>query len=293
MTVTYKKNRDRSQYSFANINLLGKCNVDCYFCLGKDIEDVLKEQDQTAIRFEQWRNFYKFIERCETERIRNIYITGQNTDALIYQYLDELVDFLHDTGFAVGLRTNGYLAVEKMDTIKKCDRSVGYSIHSLLPQVNQRILGRKDVPDWKRIIPATPFPRIQVVVNRYNYREVFDIIEFASQFDNLTYVQLRRVSTDTRFEQLYRDMEVFEELAHYIELRSLEKRGVVRLEDYENAPQYLFLFNPRGEDVRVTLWRTVETTVNSINYFTDGTLSDKYFIIEGYLDSKKASEKQS
>ena len=33
-----KKVRVRSPYSFANINLLGKCNVDCYFCLGKDLE---------------------------------------------------------------------------------------------------------------------------------------------------------------------------------------------------------------------------------------------------------------
>lgn len=30
-------------------------------------------------------------------------------------------------------------------------------------------------------------------------------------------------------------------------------------------------------------WRTVETSVNSINYFTDGTISDEYFIVEGYL----------
>ena len=32
------KNRNRQVPTFANINLLGKCNADCYFCLGKDIK---------------------------------------------------------------------------------------------------------------------------------------------------------------------------------------------------------------------------------------------------------------
>jgi hypothetical protein len=30
------------------------------------------------------------------------------------------------------------------------------------------------------------------------------------------------------------------------------------------------------------VWRTVGTSVNSLNYFTDGTLSGEYFVIEGY-----------
>lgn len=37
------KNRKRDKYTFANINLLGKCNADCYFCLGKDIPELLNK----------------------------------------------------------------------------------------------------------------------------------------------------------------------------------------------------------------------------------------------------------
>ncbi|GAG80842.1 unnamed protein product, partial [marine sediment metagenome] len=40
----------------------------------------------------------------------------------------------------------------------------------------------------------------------------------------------------------------------------------------------------------VNFWRTVETNINSYNYFTDGTISDEYFIVEGYL--KNVSEKR-
>jgi hypothetical protein len=38
---------------------------------------------------------------------------------------------------------------------------------------------------------------------------------------------------------------------------------------------------------QVNFWRTVETSVNSINYFTDGTISDNYFVVEGYVKNYK------
>ena len=44
------------------------------------------------------------------------------------------------------------------------------------------------------------------------------------------------------------------------------------------------IFNVYGKDV--SFWSTVETSVNSLNYFTDGVCSDEYFIVEGYLKNK-------
>ena len=46
------------------------------------------------------------------------------------------------------------------------------------------------------------------------------------------------------------------------------------------------IFNVYGKDV--SFWSTVETSVNSLNYFTDGVCSDEYFIVEGYLKNKVA-----
>lgn len=40
-------------------------------------------------------------------------------------------------------------------------------------------------------------------------------------------------------------------------------------------------YNLFGKEIN--FWRTVETNINSLNYFTDGTCSDEYFIVEGYL----------
>jgi len=51
------------------------------------------------------------------------------------------------------------------------------------------------------------------------------------------------------------------------------------------------VFNIYGMDV--CFWRTVKTSVNSFNYFTDGTVSQEYFVVEGYLKNRETSEATS
>ena len=125
------KNRKREKYTFANINLLGNCNADCYFCLGKDILQELAGKNQLNIHFSKWKNFEYFLQQCKKESVTKLYLTGQTADGLQYRYLSEIIDYLQDKGFIVGVRTNGYLAETKMDCIHKMDGEIGYSIHTL------------------------------------------------------------------------------------------------------------------------------------------------------------------
>ena len=37
----------------------------------------------------------------------------------------------------------------------------------------------------------------------------------------------------------------------------------------------------------VCFWRTVKTSIESYNYYTDGTINDEYFVIEGYMRESK------
>jgi len=270
----YQKNRDRAPYSFANINLLGKCNVDCFFCLGKDIEELLSKHNQLRVHFREWKRFGEYLELCAKSNIKNIYITGQNTDSLLYEYLGELIDELQSIGFDVGLRTNGYLALKKAEAIRKCRKHVGYSIHSLDPATNNMIMKRRDIPDWRSIFDLTNECRVSIVVNRYNVYDIIDIIDFLKDFDSVKYIQLRRISTDTRMELLHEDIELFEWLHKSIDAM------YPRTGEYYLAPRY----DIYGKEV--TIWRTVETSVNSMNYFTDGTVSNEYFVVEGYLKNR-------
>jgi MoaA/NifB/PqqE/SkfB family radical SAM enzyme len=266
------KNRNRDPYTFANINLLGKCNVNCYFCLGKDIEDILSKHNQIKVTFLEWKNFSAFLDKCRQESVKKLYITGQNTDPLLYEPLGDLIDYLHSQGFLVGLRTNGYLAEWEMETIAKCDLSVGYTIPSIYPEAVLKMTGKKSMPDWEWILYNTRRPRPQIPITRYNINDLFETLEFLSGYPNIPYIQVRRLSTDTRQELLQPDIALYDQLCNRV-AKDFRYLGPV----FGAAAEYEIF------EKRVCFWPTVSTTVNSLNYFTDGTISDLYFIVEGYL----------
>jgi MoaA/NifB/PqqE/SkfB family radical SAM enzyme len=272
----FEKNMNREAPVFANINLLGACNVDCYFCLGKDINEEFKKHNQLAVHFSEWQNFEEYMRRVHAANIKRVYVTGQNTDSLMYKYLDELVDYMQDQwGFEVGLRTNGYLAHKKMDVINRCKRNVGYSIHSRDPETNWKIMHRRDIPNWDEIIPNTKNTRVSIVLNRYNEKEFPELLEYACSFPNVKYVQVRRICTDTREAFLIEDVRVYERLFEEVQ------RNYKRVDDFYSAEQ----FEMHGKTV--CWWRTVKTSIESFNYYTDGTINDEYFVIEGYMREAK------
>jgi molybdenum cofactor biosynthesis enzyme MoaA len=275
----FRKNLERTAPSFANINLLGRCNVDCYFCLGKDLEERFALQNQLKDHFSKWRNFENFLDGAWDAGIRRVYVTGQNTDSLIYPYLPHLIDYLQDEReFDVGLRTNGYLAPRWLGrgVIQRCRRNVGYSIHSRDPETNWTIMHRRDIPDWDTIIPATPRCRVSIVLNRHNEAEFDDLLAYACSFENVAYVQVRRICTDTREEYLLPDVEVYERtFRRYDAANELAGR-------FYGAEVYRL----HGKDV--CFWRTVKTTIDSHNYYTDGTINREYFVIEGYARDNAA-----
>ena len=271
------KNRNREKPSFANINLQGPCNYQCYFCLGRDIS-LGSCHNYLNNHFSKWKNFHKYLEKCKRDGIKKIYLTGQNTDPLLYKYLQELIEYLKDEGFHVGIRTNGVLGLEKMDIINSLNDEVGLSIHSLTPDINKKITNHSIIPDWDMIIKKIKVPlRIAIVVTRYNKNEILSLIQFFSKYKNISYIQLRCIATDERYEELKEDIDCYKEVTSEI----MEKFSYLR--DYYTAS----IYDVYG--IEVCLWKTVATTINSYNYFTDGIISTDYFVVEGYkkeIDAK-------
>ena len=92
--------------------------------------------------------------------------------------------------------------------------------------------------------------------------EFLDIVRLVKRHSHVRYMHARRVSTDFRKDELRPELEVYEKL-----YESVSK-------EYELHAVPVFDI----EGVKVTFWRTVQTSVGSINYFTDGTISS-YFIV--------------
>ena len=269
------KNRKRKNPSFANINLQGPCNYQCYFCLGRDVS-LGACQNYLNKHFSTWKNLDKYLEKCKKAGIKKIYLTGQNTDPLLYNYLQELIDYLKEQNFLVGIRTNGVLALEKMDIINSLNDEVGLSIHSLTKEINKKITNHSMIPNWDKIIRKIKVPlRIAIVITRHNKNEILNLIKFFSKYKNIHYIQLRCIATDERYDELKEDVLCYQEVTNQI----IEKFSYIR--DYYTASIYDIY------GIEVCLWRTVATTINSYNYFTDGIISTNYFVVEGYKRESK------
>lgn len=273
------KNRNRKAPVFANINLQGPCNYKCYFCLGNDI-CLSNKINYLNINFKEWKKFDEYLNLCHSKNIKKIYLTGQNTDPLLYSFLKELIEYLKEKGFQVGIRTNGYLALSKMSIINCLNGSFSLSIHSLVSETHEKNTKVKSIPNWNKIIPMVKVPlRVAIVVNRFNESEIFSILKYLSDFQNIRYIQLRCVATDTRYDELKDDIRAYENVKNKIE------------DNYKCEKEFYTskIYNIYGKEV--DLWRTVQTDINSLNYFTEGIISDDYFIIEGYNKEKGISEK--
>lgn len=280
------KNRNRNQYSFANINLLGKCNLNCYFCLGRDLEEEFSRYDYNRVFFDGWPNLQKYLNICRKEKIQQLYISGQNTDPLCYSYIEELIQFLKEEGFFVGIRTNGVgVSPITMDTIiNQCNTckgdAVGYTILSLDPKIQKKITNGT-LPEWEYILKATKVPyRISIVVTPENENEILSIIQYVAKFtENKNcpkYIQIRKVSTDHRAVVLHSCQEAYDRIKQRLCYASNKK-----LEEYETASIVEI------DKLPVVFWETVNTTANSMNYFVNGVISTNYFIIEGYEQEKR------
>lgn len=267
--VCYEKNRNRNKPTFANINFVGKCNARCFFCLGKQACDKPSELFNT--HFSKWVNFEKYLELCKERGVQKLYLTGLDSEPSIYPHVQELVEYLKEKGFLVGIRTNGLVADEKL--YRTFNEEIGVSLHSLNPDTLKKIgIGLVDLPSLLKKLEGTKH-RYAIVVNRYNENEVLDLIDTISKADKNCYIQIRQLCDDNGLHgDYYEDILAFERVAQKIE------DTLPRKSEFETAPIYT------ANGVEVCVWRPLRITVNSLNYFTNGKISDNYFVIEGWKE---------
>ncbi len=278
--------RKKEAPSFADINMMGKCNLNCFFCVGKELEKVAQKKGKNinldfnmSKHFSQWPNFERFLELTKKQNIRKLYLTGSNTDPSTYKYLHELILYLKEAGFIVGIRTNGYFDLtEQNEILKALNGTVSYSLQSLKPETNKKITGTEKIPDWDKIIPNSGDKvRATIVVNRFNADEIYDMIKYLSKFDNVKYIQLRSIYAETDvFKRKYtKDIKAFKDLCEDI------KKKFEYVKSFKNCPIYN-IYNKE-----VVLWNLGENTINANNYYTDGSFHQDYYVVAGYTSSLK------
>jgi len=260
-------------FDFANILLSGKCNARCPFCIGRQLEPRLNQNNLDEY---PPRNLGRFIELVRQERVRQVVVTGTNTDPQLYHHEGRLLEHLRRAlpeDVQISLHTNGRLASHKMAVINQYDR-VALSLPSFAPQTYRRMMGVAGVPDLYEIMSNMNISyKISCIIGDDNAAEMGGFLARCREL-GVKSVVLRK---------LYGEPRSWQELLS----PALKPDGLNPPKGAETVRMVLaqmgresYRGNPVVElpGMQVTLWDFAQTQSTSLNLFSNGLISSSYLL---------------
>ena len=254
-------------YDFWNILFSGKCNARCPYCIGWKLE----EKHPWNLDIIPPKNLENFIALVKKHAIQEIICTGTDTDPLLYHYQKELLEiFRKETpNTKISVHTNWFLILRQLSTFNLYDKAT-ISLPSFNETTFQTMMGTKQkVLDLQGISEATNIPlKVSRIVSEMNntWEETSDYLE------NISRTKIRRIA----FRKLASDTSSWEK-----EVEILENLWARYHWEYRGNPIYTFW------DIEITLWSFTKTTSNSINLFSDGSISTTYLLKENKKNTWK------
>lgn len=249
-------------YDFANLLFAGHCNARCPFCIGKQIDPLLRSPNLNDF---PPRNLEVFIEQIQQHAIRQVVFTGTNTDPQLYRHEERLLEYLrrrlhHDTRFS--LHTNGRLAQRKIAIFNQYDR-VCLSFPSFNPSTYQRMMGVPHPPNLEAILRQARRPvKISCLVTEANIHEIGAFLARCAQL-GIQRLVLRK---------LYGSQQSWDTLL------DLCQPGLHFQSYYRGNPVYKYA------GMEVTLWDFDQTGSASLNLFSSGKISAQYLLAKTQAD---------
>lgn len=241
-------------FHFANLLFSGPCNARCPDCIGKQIDPR-----RAPPNLDEYppRGFNRFIDLIREHGIREVVLTGANTDPLLYRPLARLLDDLRaelPPGTRLGLHSNGRLALARIDLLRRFDK-LCLSVPSFDPVIYRAAMGVEGVPDVGAIMDQSGLPvKLSCLVTEINRVEVPEYLERCRELG------VRRVVLRKRFGE-QRD---WSELLPGCWEDPLETR-------FGNP-----VYERRG--AQVILWDFEQAQIRSLNLFSSGEISAEYLL---------------
>jgi molybdenum cofactor biosynthesis enzyme MoaA len=243
---------------FANILFSGRCNARCPYCIGRQIDPSLN-RDNLALY--PPRNLDRFLSLIREHRVRQVILTGTNTDPQLYRHEGRLLAHLRralPAGTALSLHTNGRLALGKMALVNGYNR-VAISIPSFDPDVYERMMGVPGVPDLAAILGRATVPvKVSCVVTDDNRGDVPRFLEECCCLGVRRLVLRKLMGEQRSWDSLIRLGEI----------------GLAFRATYRGNPVFAW------GDMEVTLWDFGRTESRSLNLFSSGRISTAYLLTE-------------
>ena len=245
--------RDNAHW-FGNVHLSGPCNRACYFCIGQNMMALDPLNNLDTWPMPGWDGF---VNECQVRGVKEVYLTGSNTDPLLYRHLPEWVAEVRTFADVVGLRTNG---AKITDDLALFDR-VSVSVTSFDRDLYRLTMGQGLPPSLTLIMSQVPEVWANVVLCPETVR-TGDIIR--------TLTVLRDSGVEkANLREPYGQPHIGDPLAGWCR-RSGELFG---------NPQYDF------HGLEVTYWDVHYTAVSSVNLYANGRISTDYPVTKGHAES--------
>lgn len=216
------------------------------------------------------KNLDKFYDQIEERGIKNLYLTGTNTDPSLYKHHKQLTDIFHGIpGLEIGIRTNGS---SNASNLRHYDNG-SLTICSMDYHTNLKMMGGPP-PDLGKIALYANLSKwnINTVLGPDNCKlgEVVRLIAMARKY-GISYINLREP-----YGQQHIGIKVFEDR-------------------YFLGPQHGTIFEgtvPYWEfdGFRVYYWDVHFVGVNSINLYANGRISSKYSVTKGHSKNGKVQD---
>lgn len=159
-------------YDYANILFTGKCNLNCFECIGKN--PLLKGLPVNTSVF-PLVNIDKLIEEVNKCNIPDLAFTGTNVDPQLYNFERELMGYLRERirgRTKLSLHTNGLRALDKLDVFNSYDKA-SISFASFNPESYYKITGSRKMPDIEKIIRCSKVPlKFSMIITPFNKNEI-------------------------------------------------------------------------------------------------------------------------
>jgi len=243
---------------FANIHFSGQCNRNCFFCIGQWMQgqDMNNNLNEYPLK-----GYDKFISDVIANDVREIYLTGTNTDPMLYKHLPALVGDLRAKApkALIGIRTNGATILNNLDLWHLFDESC-ISITSFDKEIYKQTMGCGKPPNLEEIVKNTKHDllKINIVITHKTTKD--DILNSVKVIAD---AGVRKVNIREPYGQSHVGNP----------LKDLEPISFVH-----GMPLYLIY------GVEVCYWDVHFVEVESINLYADGRISYDYSVTKGHSE---------
>jgi hypothetical protein len=246
---------------FGNVHLSGPCNRACYFCIGQHMMalDGFDTRDTWPLE-----GLDEFMRQCRERRVSDVWVSGTNTDHLLYRHTEALVGRLRELGVPVGVRTNGIAIPNHRDRWLAYDKA-SVTVCSLDPVINASMMGGPPA-DLSDILHDPREIAIYVVLGPENRADV------PRTLDKLCAYGPRKVNLREPYGQPHQGNPLS-----------------AWLPDNELFGMPVYKWGP----LTVTYWDVHYVAVNSVNLYASGRVSVDYPITRGHAEDGSVNEQSA